>query len=233
MKIITHISNDIFNIHTFQEAAIIDSGFPMSLNINYNLYNENTPKQHHGSQVLYIFSYKNPIYFHLATINFNTENPLLQALQAFPNHIPILNLSLIWKEHIKAIYDILFSKFQYIICAYKENTFPTLYKSSHPDKIITVSNNINDINADYIIPFSKIFNLTGNSAVTPIVSNLFSHTPFFYNFNSNLLPVNHVFQAYTENKKHSINNNIYLTCPNCGYVNKNKNTCQICNHILK
>lgn len=235
MKIITHISNDVFNVQTFREAAVIDSGFSLSANTQTTLHTNNTPNHHHGSQVLHIFSYKNPLHFHLSTIDFNDENPVLQALQALPEHLPILNLSLIWKDHIPAVYDMLFTKFQYIVCAYKENTYPTLYKPSHPDNIITVSNNTNDINADYVIPIPKVFNLTGNSAVTPIISNLLSHTPDFHTFNTNMSHVQTIFQSYTEtNKINQINNNPYITCPNCGYVNrKTKNSCEMCNHILK
>lgn len=227
--ILSYISFDIFNQNVFKDVAIIDSGF-FGLSKNHILYNQNTFNRKHGGIVLQIASHHNPITFHLTTIQ-NHRNALLDALNALPDNLPILNLSLVWNTHNPQIYDVLFHKFKYIICAYKENTYPTLYKPSHPNQIITVSNN-HISHADYIIPLNKVFGMSGISAITPIITNLISHNPDFLSLQSNLI---HIKDAFIQNKNVNIYHNIKrIPCPNCGYVNDNLiQYCKICNHIMR
>ena len=230
--ILSAISKDIFNIQTFSQAAIVDSGFSQ-IPANATLHTQNTFIRRHGSQVLKILSFHNQIHIHLSTILSDTKDPLLTALQALPDNLPLLNLSLVWNDHNKRIYDLLFHKFQYIICAYKENTYPTLYKEAYPDNLITVSNNPYH-KADYVIPLDKVFALSGNSAVTPVISNLISHTPNFHNMKSNPIRIEDMFTLPINQHIQQDDIHINIPCPNCGYVNKASNkSCDICNYIFK
>ena len=56
--ILSAISKDIFNIQTFSQAAIVDSGFSQ-IPANATLHTQNTFIRRHGSQVLKILSFHN------------------------------------------------------------------------------------------------------------------------------------------------------------------------------
>lgn len=231
--IIQNISPDIFKLQTFQEAAVIDSGFSYHKSSHITLHTTNSFQRKHGTKVLKILSFQNPIHIHLSTVLFNQKDPLLTAFQALPDNIPVLNLSLVWNDHDTQIYDLLFHKFQYVICAYKENTYPTLYKQIYPDRLFTVSNDIYH-KADYIVPYPEILRFKGNSAVTPVISNLFIHTPNFHNIQTNLTPVTDIFKDTVKSIKIISQIPPQIHCPQCGYINDgNHISCDICNHLFK
>lgn len=232
--IINTIPSDIFNQHDFNDISIIDSGFNINPSLNTTLYTKNTFNRKHGSKVLQILSFNNTIpHFHLSSIIPDISNPVLHAVNSLPD-TPILNLSLSWNHHDNNIYHSLFNKFKFIFCAFNENTFPTIYKSSHPNQLFTISNNIYH-KADFIIPLNSIFNFSGNSSVTPLFSNLFSHNQNFFHINSlnNNIPLSSILNNdYT--KKTNKHNLSPISCYHCGYINNPNNShCSICNSILK
>ena len=225
--ILSHISKNILNHSSFNNVYVIDSGFLWKSIPNATLYTPNNPSNlNHGTTVAKILSHthKNLNLSLYALKNKNMED-LEHIFNLIPDNQDVLNLSLSWNVHSTTILNHLISKFKYIIIAHTENTYPTIYKNYLKDKLITVS--MINKSADFYIPVKSIFNMSGNSAVTPIISSMFCHNPLFYKENDNLISIQDLY--HNSNQDNNVNSNIYY-CKYCGHKLYNK-YCRYCNSL--
>ena len=103
--ILTHISKNILNQSSFNNAYIIDSGFSWKSIPNATLYTPNNPSNlNHGTTVAKILSHthKNLNISLYALKNKNIEE-LEYIFNSIPDNQDILNLSLSWNIHSTSI----------------------------------------------------------------------------------------------------------------------------------